>query len=83
MIDFSKRPTEMGIGFAHETEPDFFVAVHDKYPNLDDVHIEGRRYVEVSVEMFIELVSLAGYTPIVPGQVPVTHEEEDWGDDEV
>lgn len=87
MIDFSKNPKATGIGFTKKTDEDqnldFFVEVHDRYPQMDEMHIEGRRYVEVSVEMFIELVGLAGYAPIVPGTAAVTYEEEDWGDDEV
>lgn len=50
---------------------EFIVEVHDKYPLMQDIHIEGRRFVEVSVEMFVELMGLAGYVPVLPEGVVV------------
>ena len=68
-IEFSRRGAHgpMGIKFAHEgTGQELVVAVVDKFPEMEDVHVEGRRIVEVSVEMFTALVRLAGYVVVPP-----------------
>lgn len=73
-IEFGSQPKDTGIQFLRVDEDGkehtMFVAVHDKFPQMQDVHIEGRRYVEVSVEMFIQLVEAFGYKPVTPGEVP-------------
>jgi len=67
MIEFGKKEaTVNGLKFGNEAGEELVVAVHDKFPEMDDVHIEGRRYVEVSVEMFITLVQAFGWTPVAP-----------------
>jgi len=69
MIAFNRKGAHgpQGIKFAHEeTGAELVVAVQDKFPEMEDVHIEGRRVVEVSVEMFIQLVRLAGYVVVPP-----------------
>ena len=68
-IEFSRKGAHgpQGIKFAHEeTGQELVVAVTDKFPEMEDVHIEGRRVVEVSVEMFVQLVRLAGYVVVPP-----------------
>jgi len=44
--------------------------VTDKFPHLGNVQIEGRLSVEISVELFVELVAFQGYYPYV-GEVGV------------
>lgn len=70
MIEFGRaEPGLVGIKFHNETTgQDMVVKVIDKFPSMGDVHVEGRRYVEVSVEMFIALVATIGYEPVVPGE---------------
>lgn len=46
--------------------PDVFARVVDKFPQMEDVHVEGRRFVEVSVELFVQLMALAGYEVVNP-----------------
>ena len=65
---FNERPAQTGIVFRNqETEQEAFIAVTDKFPQMQDVHIEGRRVVEVTVEHYIELAAAAGWTPVIPG----------------
>lgn len=69
IVQFSRKGSHalQGIKFTHEeTGQELVVAVLDKFPEMDDVHIEGRRFVEVSVEMFVQLVRLAGYVVVPP-----------------
>jgi hypothetical protein len=57
----------MGLKFANvQTGQEFLVEVHDRYPQMGEVHIEGRRYVEVSTEMFVALVAAQGFHPVEP-----------------
>lgn len=68
-IEFARKGAHgpMGIKLAHEeTGEELVVAVVDKFPEMEDIHIEGRRVVEVSVEMFIELVRAFGYVQVPP-----------------
>ena len=61
---------QMGIKFVNEANGESVVAaVIDKFPQMGDVHVEGRRYIEVSTEMFVELMALAGWHPVVPGEL--------------
>lgn len=61
------NPVQTGIVFKNaDTEQEMFIAVTDKFPQLGDMHIEGRRVVEVSVELFIELAAAAHWAPVVP-----------------
>lgn len=65
MIEFGSQPTVAGLKFS-DGESEFEVAVHDKFPQMGEVHIEGRRYVEVSVEMFVALMDAVGFQPVAP-----------------
>jgi hypothetical protein len=51
-----------------ESGQEMMVEIHDRYPQLGDTHIEGRRYVAVSVELFIQMISAFGFLPVMPGQ---------------
>lgn len=64
MITF--RHTPMQTFEPSEPLPDMEVQVLDLYPELDDVHIEGRRVVQISIEMFVELIKGWGYEPVTP-----------------
>lgn len=44
------------------------VGVYDKFPQMGDVHIEGRRVVELSVEAYVELMGFVGYAPVDPNE---------------
>lgn len=68
MLEFGKAEEgQPGLVFRNDETGDVFMtAVKDKFPQLGDVHIEGRRYVEVSVELFAQLVGLAGYHTVDP-----------------
>jgi hypothetical protein len=70
MIEFNGAPAKPGrtaINFANvESGQEMLVEVHDKFPLMGDVHIEGRRYVEVSVEMFVGLMQQVGWLPVAP-----------------
>jgi len=69
MITFRHSPVtkeQYDTWIAEGDQPDMEVAVIDKFPELEDVHIEGRRVVEVSIEMFVELIKAWGYEPITP-----------------
>lgn len=46
---------------------ELMVEVHDKFPQMGDVHVEGRRFVEVSVEMFMYFMGLSNYSPVEAG----------------
>lgn len=63
-VELGKKKTAMK--FRGPEDQEFLVEVHDKFPQMQDVHIEGRRYVEVSVEMFMYLMDLAGFQPVIP-----------------
>lgn len=66
---FSVAPAaqKMGLKFANaETGQEFLIQVNDKFPQMGDVHIEGRRYVEVSTEMFVTLLAAVGFYPVLP-----------------
>lgn len=56
-------------------DPDMIVDVHDKYPEMEDVHIEGRRYIEVSVEWFVEAASQQGWFAVNPATGKTAIEE--------
>lgn len=47
VTDLSKRGEAplQGLMFRNDAGDLFSVAVHDKFPQLGDVHVEGRRYV--------------------------------------
>lgn len=71
-----------GIKFRNaETGQEMQVVVIDKFPQMGDVHVEGRRIVEVSVEMFVPLIGLAGFEVIDPNEpapgAPEVKEGED------
>ena len=71
MIEFNSQPAGAGtthaIKFAdQESGQEMMVMVHDKYPQMENVHIEGRRYVEVSIEMFVALMQRVGWIPVAP-----------------
>lgn len=74
--------TKQGIKLRNsETGQEILVAVYDKFPQMGDVHIEGRRYVEVSVEMFLTLLATQGFTTVDPNEV--TNNDDDFTEDEV
>lgn len=69
VVEFGRTtgPAVQGIKFAHaQTGQEMFVGVEDKFPQMGDVHVEGRRVVEVSVEMFMALVQQSGWYPVAP-----------------
>lgn len=71
MIEFTSRPegsnTAHAIKFADaESGQEMLVQVYDKYPQMGNIHIEGRRYVEVSIEMFMAFMQRAGWLPVAP-----------------
>lgn len=80
-IDFAKHAQENAprnvITFDGPDDGSLTVEVHDKYPQMAEVHVEGRRYVEVSVEMFIELMASQGFAPVVPGHVPTEDDNDE------
>lgn len=56
-----------GIKFHNEdVDKDIFVMVNDKFPQMGAVHVEGRRFVEVSVEMFMVFMEQNGFVPVAP-----------------
>lgn len=56
-----------GLGFKNpETGEAFVVAVKDKYPQMQDVHVEGRRTVEISVELFVQMMTEKGFGIVDP-----------------
>lgn len=64
-IDLSDRVN--GMWFSNgEHEEDFFVRVVDKYPQMGDTHIEGRRVVEVSIELWIQMLADRAFYPVDP-----------------
>lgn len=77
---FELSPTESnrpGLKFRNpETGAEFIVAVEDKFPQMGDVHIEGRRTVELSVEMFMALMEGQGYLVVDPKTDDVVTKEE-------
>ena len=72
IVDLSpKKDPMMGIEFVSvESGERFTIRVQDRFPDMGEQHLEGRRYVEVSVEMFIQLMDSHGYRPVVPGGGP-------------
>jgi len=79
-IDLSPKARNMGLKFGNrQTGQEVLVAVTDKYPQMGDTHLEGRRVVEVSVEFFVELMDNGGWSVIAPeGPEPETdhHDEQ-------
>lgn len=71
MIEFTGRdaPTHQGLVFENEEGSQAWVPVLDKYPEMGDTHIEGRRVVEVSVELFVDLMGAMGYRTVDPESV--------------
>lgn len=44
------------------------VIVKDKYPEWDDIDLEGKYIVEVSVELFLQMTEAQGFRPVpIPG----------------
>lgn len=72
-----------GIAFRNEeTGQEFLIAVYDKFPQMGEMHLEGRHYVEVSVEMFMELLRAQGFEAVVPeGATPPEPEADQDGED--
>ena len=71
MINFNSQPANEqmahAIQFANaETGQEMLVKVYDKSPWMGDTHIEGRRYVEVSIEMFMALMQRVGWASVQP-----------------
>lgn len=67
LANFQQKPLVQGLLFVNdETAQEMVVTVMDKYPSMDSVHVEGRRVVEVSVEMFVELMAAQGFVPVAP-----------------
>ncbi len=53
-----RNPTDQG---------ELTAVVYDNSPALAaHIHVEGRKVVEVSVELFMELMAVAGYFPVNP-----------------
>lgn len=83
VIEFKKSGEDytkpQGIKFRRETEDgdvqEMLVPVIDKFPTMENIHVEGRRVVEVSVELFISLVALQGFTVVAPDEEEVTYPE--------
>lgn len=68
-LDLSKahQPVGEGLKYKHnQSGQEFMVLVHDKFPELGETHIEGRRYVEVSVEMFDAMMHSFGWEIVPP-----------------
>lgn len=64
-VDLSQR--KPGMIFRNtDTGQETFIEVTDQFPQMGDMHIEGRRTVTISVELFIELAGLAGLVPVDP-----------------
>jgi hypothetical protein len=77
VVDLTPRKGPEGIAFRNdETAQELVVVVHDKFPQMGDVHIEGRRFVEVSVEMFVELMAAQGFHTVDPREIPFAAAEE-------
>ena len=49
----------------------------DNYPQMGDVHIEGRRTVEVSMELMVELMAAAGYGVVDPATGELAKKKEE------
>ena len=65
--DLSQRAT--GLILRHkDTGQEMFVTVTDQFPDMGDMHIEGRRTVTLSVEMFVALAANEGYLPVDPNE---------------
>lgn len=80
--DLSPRVGHEGMKFrSPEDGTEFMVRVYDKFPEMGDVHVEGRRYVEVSTEMFMYLMQKAGFLVVNPMTnnvvIPEVKEEEE------
>ena len=75
-------PSSVGLEFKDLTgeKDNVFVAVRDKFPAMGDTHIEGRRVVETSVELFVEMMAAMGFGIVDPrtGMVaePMRSEDE-------
>lgn len=64
-VDLNSRVS--GIKFRNrESGQESFVVVVDKFPSMDDVHVEGRRVVEVSVELFVQMMAREGFGVVNP-----------------
>jgi hypothetical protein len=74
VVEFGKNlsPATQGIRLVNaQTGQQMLVGVIDKFPIMGDVHVEGRRVVEVSVEMFLALMQAPGWYPVEPEAEPV------------
>ena len=82
MLEFGK-PAELGkrmkaLLFKNtETGETAEIAVKDNYPQMGDVHIEGRRTVEVSMELMVELMAAAGYGVVDPATGELAKKKEE------
>lgn len=78
-------PGQTVIKFANqENGQEMLVLVQDKYPQMENIHIEGRRYVEVSIEMFVGLMQQVGWLPVAPTAPPPeedVYDEDGEGDE--
>lgn len=66
------RETKTVIQLTREEER-VAVPVIDKFPQMGDVHVEGRRIVELSIEMFMDMMKDLGWTPVLPEQKENQH----------
>lgn len=51
--------------FRDEKGQEFPIEVHDAYPDLGDIDVDGKWYVKVSVPMFCQMAARMGYTPVL------------------
>jgi len=49
-----------------DTDQEFAIQVHDKYPTMGEVYVEERYFVQVSTEFFVDLMDALGFDPVVP-----------------
>ena len=49
-----------------ESGQEVLIQVFDNAPHMQDMHFEGRRTVEVSIEMFMTLMKTQGFFPVTP-----------------
>ena len=71
-LELNGQPAKAGVTHAikfasTESGQEMLVKVNDKAPWMGDVHVEGRRYVEVSIEMFMAFMARADWAPVAPG----------------
>lgn len=66
----TQQATVAGIVFKNRDTDDIVsMAVIDKYPQMQDVHIEGRRVIEISVELMVQLMGHEGYDVVDPSKL--------------